>query len=393
MAANGARVLVVGAGFAGAVHARTLAEAGVCVSVIDKRPHLAGNAYDFVGDDGVRIHRYGPHLFHTANADVLAWVHARGRWTVFNHQVRALLPGGDLVPIPINRDTINAVFGTAYQTSEDVQAHLARVSVKAAATRNAAEHLHSQIGVELTDLFFRPYTKKMWGLDLEDLSPAIVKRIPLRTDRDNSYFPTGQTQLMPVGGYTAFFEQLLDHPLIETSLDTAFDIGMLADVDHCFASLPIDEFYRFDEGELAYRSLRFHHRSATAAEVNGSAPQAAPRDYAVINYTDTGPYTRETAWHVLPDHLCVDTGRRTLTREEPCDYRDNHMERYYPVKTADGSNDDVYRRYVERSRADAAQITFIGRCGTYRYLDMDQVISQSLASARVWLAANDRRAA
>ena len=384
-------VLIVGAGFSGAVHARALAEAGVSVNVIDQRPHVAGNAHDAVNADGVRVHTYGPHLFHTANVDVLQWVTARGRWNRFTHRVKAVLPDHRLVGLPINLDTVNAVFGTSFESSEEVDAHLARIAVAKEKVGNAAEYLHSRIGVELTDLFFRPYTKKMWGFDLEEMAPAVVKRIPLRTDRRDTYFPDGETQLLPEGGYTTFFEELLDHPLIAVSLSTSFDAGMLAEADHCFASLPIDAFYDFSEGELAYRSLRFHHKTA----VVDALPDIWAVDgvHSVANFTDVGPYTRETAWHRLPGHLVTETGRRTFTREEPCDYRDNAMERYYPIKTASGANDLTYARYVERSRADADKVTFIGRCGTYRYLDMDQVVNQSLKSARDWLTSRARCAA
>jgi UDP-galactopyranose mutase len=384
-------VLIVGAGFSGAVHARSLAEAGISVDVIDRRSHVAGNAHDAVNGDGVLVHTYGPHLFHTANQSVIDWVTARGRWQRFTHSVKAQLPDGRLVPLPINLDTVNAVFGTRFEEPQEVEDHLARVALQKDTISNAADYLYSRIGRDLTDLFFRPYTKKMWGFDLEDMSPAVVKRIPLRTNRAHTYFPDNDVQMMPVGGYTAFFEALLDHPLIRVTLDTAFDFGMLAGVRHCFASLAIDEFYDFQEGELAYRSLRFHHASRPSADL-----PAAWRDsdaHAVMNFTDDGPFTRETAWHRLPDHLVRDTGQRTFTREEPCDYRENNLERYYPVRTADGSNDAVYERYVTLSRADAAKVTFIGRCGTYRYLDMDQVVNQSLASARNWLAQHGYQAA
>ncbi len=384
-------VLIVGAGFSGAVHARVLAEAGVRVHVIDRRPHVAGNAHDALNGDGVRVHTYGPHLFHTANMEVVEWITSRGCWQRFTHRVKAVLPGDRLVAMPINLDTINAVFGTSFERADEVSAHLLRIAVAKPAVRNAADYLHSRIGVELTDLFFRPYTKKMWGFDLEDLAPAVVKRIPLRSDRHDTYFPDGDMQLLPKDGYTAFFEGLFAHPLISVSLSTPFDKSMLAEADHCFAALPIDEFYAFGEGELAYRSLRFHHSSAPV----DALPKIWANDdvHAVANFTDPGPFTRETAWHRLPGHLVHETKRRTFTREEPCDYRDNFLERYYPIKTASGVNDQTYARYVERSRADAEKVTFIGRCGTYRYLDMDQVVNQSLMSARAWLASHGQRAA
>lgn len=389
MAGRDRAILVVGAGLAGAVHARSLAEAGLRVDVIDRRPHVAGNAYDEVGPDGIRVHRYGPHLFHTANRGVLEWIGRFATWVPYTHRVRGLLPCGSLVPMPINLDTINIVFGLALADEVAARAHLARVAVPTERAANAAEYLAAQIGVTLRDLFFRPYTRKMWAMDLEELDAAVVKRLPLRFDRTDTYFPANETQVMPRDGYADFVSNILDHRNISVSLATGFDHAMLASADHCFASMPIDEFYDFCEGALPYRSIRFHHR---AEPLPGAAGVWGPHEgesFSVVNFTDTGPFTRETAWHRLPHHVHRATGRATITREEPCDYRDNDLERYYPVKTADGSNEAIYGRYRTLAEGDRQRVTFIGRCGTYRYLDMDQVINQSLAGADRWLRARD----
>lgn len=369
------RILVVGAGFAGAVYARTLAEAGHEMIVIDKRPHIGGNAYDFTDLNGVRVHLYGPHLFHSKSERVIAWLTRFGNFTAYEHKVRALLPNGKLAPLPINLDTINAVFGTDFTTADEVEAHLGSVALKIDEPRNAAEHLHSRIGVELTDLFFRPYTKKMWGFDLEEMSSSVVKRIPLRTDRVDTYFSSDETQMLPRDGYTALFASLFDHPNIEVRLGTGFSSDMLKEYGFCFNAMPIDEYFDFQLGDLPYRSIRFHVRTET---------DGAAWDAPVMNFTDAGPYTRETNWDVLPHHRVVATGRRTITREEPCDYRDNGLERYYPVKTADGRYQALYEKYRELAQA-VPDMEFIGRCGTYQYLDMDQVINQSLAGAERWL--------
>ena len=379
-----AAILIVGAGFSGCVYARCLADAGIPVHVIDKRPHVGGNAYDEVAASGVRVHRYGPHLFHSANKRVLEWVHRFGDWTPFTHRVKALLPSGRLAPMPINLDTVNMVFDKSFTNGADVEAFLASVALKIERPQNAAEHLYANIGTELTDLFFRPYTKKMWALDLEDMSAAVVKRVPIRADLRDTYFPDSDVQIMPKNGYTAFFESVLEHPLISVALETPFDHAMLENVEHCFASLPIDEFYKFSEGELPYRSIRFHHR-IEAADAATPPWNDDTLDHSVVNFTDSGPFTRETAWHLLPGHLVDDQDLRHYTREEPCDYKDNGYERYYPVKTADGRNEAIYQRYVAAAAGDAERVTFIGRCGTYRYLDMDQVISQSLSGAGAWL--------
>jgi UDP-galactopyranose mutase len=369
------KILVVGAGFAGAVHARTLADAGYSVDVIDKRPHIAGNAYDHVDENGIRVHAYGPHLFHTRNRKVIDWLSAFTLFVPYTHKVRAALPSGAAVPLPINLDTVNAVFGTRFETAAEVGAHLAAVSKPIAAPANAAEHLYAHIGEALTDLFFRPYTKKMWALDLEDMSAAVVKRIPLRFDRTDTYFSDDDIQLMPRDGYTKIFEAIFDHPGITVRLETAFETGMMDDYDFTFNSMPIDEYFGACLGELPYRSLRFHH------ETHEGLPA---QDWSVTNYTDAGRFTRETAWHVLPHHVAVETGRHTRTREEPCDYRDNDFERYYPVKTADGRYTALYEEYKALA-AKEPKIAFIGRCGTYQYLDMDQVIAQSLTHVTKWI--------
>jgi UDP-galactopyranose mutase len=369
-------LLVVGAGFAGAVHARELAEAGWPVHVIDKRTHVAGNAYDYVDQNGIRVHAYGPHLFHTRQRRVVEWITRFGSFVPYTHRVRAALPGGGFAPMPINLDTVNMVFGENFAQAEEVEAHLRRVSVPIEEPRNAAEYLHSRIGVVLTDLFFRPYTKKMWALDLEEMSAAVIKRLPLRTDRTDTYFPTEDVQMMPQDGYTKLFDNIFDHANITLMLGTDFSSKNERDYEFCFNSMAIDEYFNFVFGELPYRSLKFHHLSGVTVP---------DQHWSVTNYTDDGIFTRETAWHILPGHLVSDTGKRTLTREEPCDYRDNNRERFYPVKDADGRANAVYQKYrmLAEQKPDLA---FIGRCGTYQYLDMDQVINQSLAHVRDWLS-------
>lgn len=371
-------ILVVGAGLSGAVYARSLADAGYRVTVIDRRPHLAGNLYDRTDANGVRVHVYGPHLFHTKIARAAAWFRRFGTFVPYLHKVRARLPDGRAVPLPINIETLNTVFDAAIASREEAEAFLARLACPIERPANAAEHLQSRIGQRLTDLFFRPYTKTMWGLDLEDMAAAVVKRIPLHLDRNEGYFGLDEEQMLPRDGYTAIFETIFDHTAIDVQLDTTFRPEMLDRFDHCFAAMPIDEFYGFSLGELPYRSIKFHHRTEAPTRQG---------NWSVTNFTDSGRYTRETAWHMLPCHVAEETGRVTITREEPCDYRDNGFERYYPVKTSDDRHGRLYRRYCTLAEGDAARISFIGRCGTYQYLDMDQVISQSLGRAEAWIAA------
>jgi UDP-galactopyranose mutase len=370
------RILVVGAGFAGAVHARELAEAGFEVDVLDRRGHVGGNAYDEVCSTGERVHRYGPHLFHTNNERVVLWLRRFGVFVPYEHRVQALLGDGRRVPLPVNRTTIEAVFGVRLGDAAAVRAFLRGQAEVDPAPANAAAFLNASIGRVLTDLFFRFYTRKMWAMDLEELDASVVKRIPIRTDDESRYFPDDRFQMMPRDGYARLFETILDHPRITVTLDQAFDAASLAGYAHCFNSMPIDVFFDCRFGPLPYRSIRFHH----AVRVAG----AGVEDAATVNFTDDGPLTRETDWSLLPGQAVRRGARQTVTREEPCDYLANDQERYYPVKTCDGRYQAVYARY--KALADATPgITFIGRCGTYQYLDMHQVVNQSLVQVRAWL--------
>lgn len=367
---------MVGAGFAGAVHARELADAGYHVDVIDRRTHIAGNAYDHLSPSGVRVHRYGPHLFHTNNAKIVEWLSAFGSFVPYEHKVEAALPDNRRVPLPVNRCTINAVFGLQLANEHEVRAFLQTQAVPIDQPANAAEHLMANIGKTLTDLFFRPYTRKMWALDLEDLDATVVKRIPIRHDDEDRYFPSDRFQMLPRDGYTTVFERILDHPGIRVALGERFDRAMLRSYAHCFNSMPIDEYFDDAFGPLPYRSIRFHHEDVPATH---GAHRAA-----TVNYTDSGRFTRETDWSRLPGHVVLPSPSITLTREEPCDYVDNAMERYYPVKTSDGRYDAAYRKYAALADKDD-KVSFIGRCGTYQYLDMHQVINQSLQNVRGWI--------
>ncbi len=371
------RVLIVGCGFAGSVLGRELAERGYQVNIIDKRDHIGGNAYDDVDGNGIRVHRYGPHLFHTNNKKVVGWIKRFGSFAPYEHKVQALLPDGRCVPLPVNRRTINAVFNLHLTDAADVQAFLASLAQPIESPANAGEYLRANIGDTLTDLFFRPYTRKMWGLELEDMDAGIVKRIPLRFDDEDRYFPNDSFQIMPQNGYTRVFENMLDHDNIRVSLNTAFAASMLKDVAHCFNSMPIDEFYAFRFGPLPYRSIRFQAETVPADSMLSDAP--------TLNFTDSGPFTRVTDWSKLPCHVHTPGPRKTITREEPCDYVDNHHERYYPVRTSDGRHQKTYALYRELADRDD-RMTFIGRCGTYQYLDMHQVINQSLLEAASWAA-------
>lgn len=327
-------VLVVGAGFSGATIARELAVSGYSVHVIDERPHVGGNAYDYKNEYGIRIHKYGPHIFHTNNEQVFEWISQFGEWGEYKHKVKAELKDGTYVTLPVNR------------------------------------HTKEVIGEEnIIDVLYRPYTRKMWNLEIEELDPNILSRVAIRDDDNEYYFPNDKWQLMPIHGYTSVFENILNHENISVDLNTKFHKDMESSYDHVFNCMPIDAYYDYQFGELPYRSIKFHDK-------NLPLHKALPT--TVVNFTDDSPYTRVTEWKNFPWH--GDTiGLTTLTFEEPCDYVDNNYERYYPVKDVSGKNRDLYEKYKSLYNP---KVTFIGRCGMYVYIDMHQAINSSLVIAK-----------
>ena len=388
------RALVVGAGFSGAVVARELAEAGWLVTVIDKRDHIAGNAYDYVNEHGIRVHKYGPHLWHGNSDMAQEWVSKFTDWVPYKHWVQALLPDGRYTPLPININTIYDILG-----DEIVEAHgphvcdeyavqmfkAQLVDIKPEDVTNSREHVESSVGKRMTELFFAPYTKKMWNLDLSDLPASVAARIPTKTDDDPYYFPKDKHQCLPAEGYTAMFEKIFDHENITVLLNTSRDEyienfpGTFLNTDEIFTAEPIDTYYDCDLGELPWRSIKCHTYSVPV-------PKALPAP--VVNFTHDGPFTRTTEWKQLPAHG-GNPYWTTLTVEEPCDYRDNDMERYYPVKTSHAvdPNRELYKKYRERAKAEG--IHFIGRCGRYTYIDMSPCVHSTLTYIRKFLAGEE----
>ena len=334
------KVLVVGAGFSGAVIARILSENGFLVDVIDKRSHIAGNAFDYLNNHNILVHQYGPHLFHTNNRSVFEFLSRFTDWVDYQHRVKAMLDTGELLTLPVNLDTKNKV-------GED----------------------------KVIDTFIRPYSEKMWGLKLEEISPDIINRVPIRNDTNELYFPDDQFQAMPKGGYTKMFENLLNHPNIQVKLAMEFHKDMEDIYLHVFNSMPIDEYYDYSLGSLPYRSLKFHH-------VDLPIPRLFP--VCQVNFTNTGPFTRVVEWKNIPNSP-QNPLFTSLTYEEPCSYTENNNERFYPVKDANGQNRALYMQYKQ---IENPKTTFIGRLGQYVYLDMHQVISSSMATAEKFVKDN-----
>ena len=367
-------ILIVGAGFAGAVYARELAENGYNVDVIDRRDHIAGNAYDERTTNGILVHKYGPHLFHTNNEKVYVWLSKFTEWYHYTHKVIALYQN-KRCPLPINRETINHVFNLNLTNRLEALSFIETLRTKIPNAKNAKEVLHNKIGVKLTEIFFEPYTEKMWGMSLTEMEASIVERLNFDLKEEGQYFPNDKYQVMPLNGYTALFQNIFNHPNIRVSLNTIYRKEMSSGYHHTFNSMPIDEYYDFAHGELPYRSIKFTTENGLYTE-----------SYTTVNFTDTAKYTRATYWNNLNQNPSLDNNTiRTL--EEPCNYKDNNFERYYPVKDIAGDHKKTFLKYLDMAN-EQDNITFIGRCGTYQYLDMHQVINQSLQGVSKYIGKN-----
>ncbi|WP_238550606.1 UDP-galactopyranose mutase [Blastomonas sp. AAP53] len=357
-------VLVVGAGFAGSVMAeRIAAGSGKSVLVIDKRDHIGGNAFDHRDDAGILVHKYGPHIFHTNSRDIVDYLSRFTGWRPYEHRVLAAVDD-KLVPMPINRTTLNRLYGLNLADDAAAEAYLKSVAVDVGEIRNSRDTVVAQVGEDLYARFFQGYTRKQWGVDPTELDKSVAARVPARTNTDDRYF-TDSYQCMPDQGYTAMFQAMLDHPQIDivTGISHA-DLPDDITWDHMVWTGPIDEYFGHDLGKLPYRSLRFQHETL-------ETEQAQPA--AVVNYPDIKtPYTRITEYKHLTGQEAPVT---SITREYPADEGDP----YYPVPNP--AAQEMYRRYATLAR-DCHDVTFVGRLATYRYYNMDQIVGQALATWR-----------
>jgi len=357
-------VLVVGAGFAGAVMAERLAEdAGLDVLVLDRRPHVGGNAYDEHDAAGILIHRYGPHIFHTNSQEVVDYLSRFTAWRPYEHRVLADL-GGLQVPMPINRTTLNLLYGAALADEAAAEAFLAARAEPVDPVRTSEDVVVARVGRELYDLFFRGYTRKQWGLDPSELDRSVTARVPVRTDDDDRYF-TDRFQAMPRDGYTAMFERLLTHARIAVLTGVDFAAARAAiDYGKLVYTGPIDEYFDHVHGKLPYRSLHFRHETH-----DGARYQAA----AVINYPDeVVPHTRITEYKYL-------TGQTSPRTSISYEYPRAEGDPYYPIPRPE--NQARFKRY-EAMADERRDVLFVGRLATYRYYNMDQVVAQALAAYR-----------
>jgi UDP-galactopyranose mutase len=356
--------LIVGCGFAGSVLAERLAnEHGARILMIDKRDHVGGNAYDEKNADGILYHRYGPHIFHTNSDEVFAYLSRFTSWRPYEHRVLATVRD-QLVPIPINRTTLNELFGANLKTDEEAARFLAARAEPVADIRTSEDVVVNAVGRELYELFFRGYTRKQWGLDPSELDKSVTARIPTRTNTDDRYF-ADKHQAMPADGYTAMFQRMLDHPNISIALGTDYrDVRREIDAAHTIYSGPIDEYFDWRFGKLPYRSLRFVHSTIDAERF---------QPVGTVNFpSEDVPYTRISEYK----HLTGQQHRQTsITLEYPSAEGDPD----YPIPREE--NQALYKKY--EALADATRgVTFVGRLATYRYYNMDQIVGQALATFR-----------
>jgi UDP-galactopyranose mutase len=350
--------LVVGAGFAGSVLAERLAnDSDKKVLIVDTRPHIGGNAFDHYDDSGILVHKYGPHIFHTNSLEIFDYLGRFTQWRPYQHRVLASVDG-QLVPMPINLDTINRLYGMSL-TSPQVETFLESVAEKRNPVRTSEDVVLNKVGRELYEKFFRGYTRKMWGMDPSELNSSVAARVPTRINRDDRYF-TDTYQAMPLHGYTRMFERMLAHPNIKIMLNTDYrDVVDFIPYKEMIYSGPVDAFFDFRFGKLPYRSIEFKHETMAQAQLQPVGTMNFPNDHA---------YTRVTEFK----HL---TGQKHEHTSVVYEYPRAEGDPYYPVPKPE--NDELYAQY--KALADETpKVQFVGRLATYKYYNMDQVVAQAL---------------
>lgn len=359
--------LITGAGFAGSTIARALADAGRKVHLIDRRPHIGGNAFDELDAHGLLVHRYGPHIFHTNSERVWEFLSRFTEWRPYEHRVQCVVEGRHY-PFPINRDTLNQLYGLSLDEA-GAAAFFEQVREPRDPVRNSEDVVLNSVGRDLYEKFFLNYTRKQWGMEPDQLKAGVAARIPTRTNTDDRYF-TDRFQAMPLHGYTRMFESMLDHPniTVQTGVDFA-DVDRSA-FNHIVFTGPIDAFYGHRYGALPYRSLRFEH--AHLADIERLQP------VGTVNYPNDHDFTRITEFK----HL---TGQRHAGTSIVREYPQAEGEPYYPIPRDD--NEALFQRYQKLADLET-NVTFVGRLAQYRYYNMDQVVAAALTAAKRIIAAH-----
>lgn len=350
--------LIVGAGFAGSVLAERLASQANCkVLIIDKRPHIAGNAYDHYNEDGILVHKYGPHIFHTNSKEVFEYLDQFTQWRSYEHRVLASVDG-QLVPIPINLDTINRLYGLNLNSSQ-VEEFFASKAENITRVKTSEDVVVSKVGRELYEKFFRGYTRKMWDLDPSELDSSVTARVPTRTNRDDRYF-TDTYQSMPLHGYTAMFQNMLNHPNIKVMLNTDYkEIIDIIPHKYLIYTGPIDAYFNYCYGKLPYRSLEFKFETIDAESFQPTG---------TVNYPNEQAYTRITDFKYL-------TGQKHHKTSVVYEFPRAEGDPYYPIPRQE--NAELYKKYQQLTTS-MTNTYFVGRLATYKYYNMDQVVAQAL---------------
>lgn len=351
--------LIVGAGLAGATMAERLAtQCNKKILIVDKRNHIGGNTYDYYNKDGILVHKYGPHIFHTNCKEIFEYLGHFTEWRPYEHRVLASVDGM-LVPIPINLNTINQLYGLNL-SSDEVDAFLQQKAEKKERVLTSEDVVVNKVGRELYEKFFRGYTRKQWALDPSELDASVTARIPTRNNKDNRYF-TDTYQAMPLMGYTKMFEKMLDHPNIKVMLNTDYkEIVNDIHYDQMIYTGPVDYYFDYCYGRLPYRSLEFKFET-----IEQDRFQAA----GTVNYPNEHLYTRVTEFKYL-------TGQQHPKTSIVFEYPKDNGDPYYPVPRKE--NEALYKKYQALANSKEG-IYFTGRLATYRYYNMDQVVAQSLA--------------
>ena len=353
--------MIIGSGFSGSTLAERLAtQSNAKVLLVDRRNHIAGNAYDYYDDAGVLVHKYGPHIFHTNSEKVFQYLSRFTAWRPYEHRVQTSVDG-QLVPIPINADTLNKLYGLSL-TCQQVEEFFASVAEPCDQVRTSEDVVVSRVGRDLYEKFFRNYTRKQWGLDPSELDASVTSRVPVRTTRDDRYF-TDRFQAMPLHGYTRMFEKILDHPNIHIMLNTEYaDIKDEISFRELIFTGAIDEYFDYCYGKLPYRSLEFEHQIHD---------RAVYQPAAVVNYPNEHSYTRITEFKYL-------TGQEHPKTSVVFEYPKSEGDPYYPIPQP--KNTELYQRYKAMAQT-LSDVHFAGRLGTYKYYNMDQVVAQALTLA------------
>lgn len=348
----------MGAGLAGSVLAERLASvANKKVLLIDKRNHIAGNTYDYYNSDGILVHKYGPHIFHTNSKEVFEYLGNFTEWRPYEHQVLGSVDG-QLVPIPINQNTVNALYGLNL-SGPQVQEFFNSKAEKKDQILTSEDVVVSAVGRELYEKFFKHYTIKQWGLDPSELDASVTARVPTRTNKDNRYF-TDSFQAMPQDGYTNMFNRMLDHPNINIMLNTDYrDVVDAISFKTLIYSGPIDSYFDFCFGKLPYRSINFKSKTIDSENYQPTG---------TVNFPMSQAYTRITEFK----HL---TGQKHQKTSIVFEYPTAEGDPYYPIPRKE--NMEIYNQY-KKLAATEPNTYFTGRLGTYKYYNMDQVVAQSL---------------